>query len=431
MRRSLAFLLLCFPIVLLASSCGGEPADEPVGEASAEASAPLSDIPEAQAAYDESLELWGTDNPASVAKLHEAIAFDPDFLDAHALLAYRYAWIHQNWDRSDSIAENALGFAENAADLAPDSEGALSAMGAYYYRVRKDYPRALEIYSRATELYPENLHFLRMQAHVARRRGDWAQALDLLDRAEAVSPTLDAITAIAENHYMNRRWEAARAAYQEHARRAPESTVGPSNLAWLAFDQTGDTGPVREFLATRPSGWSLQRWNLEMLDRDFEAALAVMDASTTEVFNWQQGLGPRAMYRGIALRELGRETEAMEAFQEARGVMEAMLPDLEDDCRVHGALGEIYALLGMREEAVRAARRAVEVLPPEKDAYSGPHNVAALARVYSIVGDADAAVEQLEYLLSIPSPITRWGLRSAPVWDNIRDHPSFQALLES
>jgi serine/threonine-protein kinase len=46
-----------------------------------------------------------------------------------------------------------------------------------------------------------------------------------------------------------------------------------------------------------------------------------------------------------------------------------------------------------------------------------------------MVGEYDAAVEQLEYLLSIPSDISVPLLRIDPTWDPLRDHPRFQAML--
>ena len=421
---------LAVPILLALPSCGGEPADEPADVVAAEAEAPLSDVPAAQALYDEALEILADDRPAAIALLREAVDLDPDFIEAHATISYQLAWHYQNVDRSDSIKEDALRFAQITQELDPDHEFSFTTMAAYYYRIEKDYDRAMEIYERGTELYPENAHFLRMSAHVARRQGDWDRALEILEHSEEIAPSNDALQAIIENHRYNRRWDEAIAASQEHARRNPESTFGPSYLAWISFYQTGNTGPIRDYQATRPTGLTVNRWTLEMMDRNNDAALAIMDASSTEVFSDQYEMIPRDMYRGIALSVMGDEAGAMEAFQHAKEVMEGMLPELEQDCRVHAALGQIHAVMGNGEEALRAALHAVELMPPEKDAMVGPYNVIALAKVYSTLGDAEAAIEQIDYLLSIPSDMTRAWLGVGQVWDPIRDHPSFQALLE-
>jgi hypothetical protein len=54
----------------------------------------------------------------------------------------------------------------------------------------------------------------------------------------------------------------------------------------------------------------------------------------------------------------------------------------------------------------------------------------ALARIYAFVGDGDAAMERLEYLMSIPSLVSTPLLRADPTWTPLRNHPRFQRLLE-
>ncbi len=50
--------------------------------------------------------------------------------------------------------------------------------------------------------------------------------------------------------------------------------------------------------------------------------------------------------------------------------------------------------------------------------------------IYVMVGESDAAIDQLELLLSLPGEISTPLLRLDPTWDPLRDHPRFQALLE-
>jgi hypothetical protein len=47
-----------------------------------------------------------------------------------------------------------------------------------------------------------------------------------------------------------------------------------------------------------------------------------------------------------------------------------------------------------------------------------------------MVGDYDAAIDLLDYLLSIPSYVSVPYLRLHPMWDPLRDHARFQALLD-
>ena len=53
-----------------------------------------------------------------------------------------------------------------------------------------------------------------------------------------------------------------------------------------------------------------------------------------------------------------------------------------------------------------------------------------MAHIYVMVGEYEAAIDQLEVLLSIPSELSVQLLRIDPRYDPLRDHPRFQALLE-
>ncbi len=50
--------------------------------------------------------------------------------------------------------------------------------------------------------------------------------------------------------------------------------------------------------------------------------------------------------------------------------------------------------------------------------------------IYTMVGEYDAALDEIEYLLSIPSVMSVPLLRLDPRGDPLRDHPRFRALLE-
>ena len=89
-----------------------------------------------------------------------------------------------------------------------------------------------------------------------------------------------------------------------------------------------------------------------------------------------------------------------------------------------------YAGLGLRNEAIRHGQLGVEALPVAQDALSGSQRRRNLAEIYAMVGDYEAAIDELEYLLSIPSFISTSLIQVDPIFEPLRDHPRFQALLE-
>ncbi len=53
-----------------------------------------------------------------------------------------------------------------------------------------------------------------------------------------------------------------------------------------------------------------------------------------------------------------------------------------------------------------------------------------VARIYVMVGEFDAAIDQLEFLLSSPGEMSIPLLRLDPAWDPLRNHPRFKKLVE-
>ncbi len=117
-------------------------------------------------------------------------------------------------------------------------------------------------------------------------------------------------------------------------------------------------------------------------------------------------------------------------FDSARVVLEAKVRERPEEHVLHSQLGIVYAGLGRKEAAIREGQKGVELLPISKDARRGSSRIGDLAKIYVMVGEYDAAIDQLEFLLSIPSRVSGPSLRVDPIWNPLRDHPRFQTLLE-
>jgi tetratricopeptide (TPR) repeat protein len=135
------------------------------------------------------------------------------------------------------------------------------------------------------------------------------------------------------------------------------------------------------------------------------------------------------LFRGELLRLRGDAARARVLYDSARVILEKDLQTLPNDYGYHARLGIVYARLGKMDAAIREGRRAVELLPPERDAYFGLDNVINLARIYAAAGQAAPAVEQIRRVQALPSRLTAAVLRVDPDWDPIRHDPAFQQVL--
>jgi len=54
-----------------------------------------------------------------------------------------------------------------------------------------------------------------------------------------------------------------------------------------------------------------------------------------------------------------------------------------------------------------------------------------LARILVLAGKYDQALDELEYLLSVPSTVSRWDLRLDPLYAPLRENPRFLELVNS
>jgi tetratricopeptide (TPR) repeat protein len=394
-----------------------------------------SDNPEAVAAFEHGNELWAGATRAqreeAIAEYERAVELDPEFTMAHAYLAEGLAWAHQNWDRSSEVASQALLAAQRAVELDPDEAAAHASLGAYHYRVAKDYPAALDAYSRATELAPEDERTLRMTGYVARRAGDFDEALARLLEADAISATPASVRELALTYRMMGRFEDAEAQLHRALEMDPDAVATKGALAWFDMQARADLAGVRSFLAEYPEGYVGNRWYVAMVDGDLEGALEALEIPGSDPLVGQYGIRPRSLMAGLTYTRMGDAEQAQASFQAARETMEALVAEGPDDPRTHLGLGLALAGLGMKEEAIASGRTGVELLPPERDALVGPQSVWWLAEICATAGDTDAAVQEIERLASLPVGYSPPAILMDPWLQEIIDDPRLQGLASS
>lgn len=92
-------------------------------------------------------------------------------------------------------------------------------------------------------------------------------------------------------------------------------------------------------------------------------------------------------------------------------------------------VAQIDANLGMKDLAISGAKRAVALMPVERDAYDGPLVLQGLAQVYTWSGERDQALDVLKDLLGMPGYISYGYLKADPAWEPLRGNARFNELL--
>jgi hypothetical protein len=128
------------------------------------------------------------------------------------------------------------------------------------------------------------------------------------------------------------------------------------------------------------------------------------------------------------------DARARTAFTAARAEQEQIVQQQKDYGPALCLLGLIDAALGHNQVALEEGRRALELLPVEKDALAGQRLVAYFALTAAWAGDKNLAIDELRMAAPTPgaSLIASYGvLKLMPFWDPLRGDPRFEKVVAS
>jgi tetratricopeptide (TPR) repeat protein len=150
---------------------------------------------------------------------------------------------------------------------------------------------------------------------------------------------------------------------------------------------------------------------------------------TIDIYQGQDLFIPKQLWQARFYRVAGNEAEAVRLYEETLPILDTAVAERPDEPSIYVSLAESYANLGMKEEALAAAERAMELLPITKDFYAGGDYYIAYVDTLVAVGKFEKAIEGAEYLLSIPGNFSLNWVELDPRWDPIREYPGYKELL--
>ena len=364
----------------------------------------------------------------------DAVAGDPGFAAAWAWLSRSHSIIvHLGLDSSDGRRELASQAIGRAAELAPDTAEVRLALGYYYYWVERDYDRALKELAFAESRLPDHYEIQEAKGYVLRRQGRWEEAVTSLERAFGLNLRDAAMAAeVAEAHTSRRSYDEALRWYDQSIALDPDQVWAYASKASAQWLHDGDLAVARATLVKMPpSDDTLAVWAWfwqEYYEGETDLALSRLSPEHGPWIQSWEWTEPAALLQAQAQELAGDLAAARASYLAAEALLRAELARLPEDPRRHSALGLTYAGLGREADAIRHARRAVDLMPVSKDAVAGASHLTNLAIVYARTGRHEAALDTIAELLSEPSLLSPHMLRLDPRWLPLAGEPRFRGL---
>ncbi|RJR30012.1 MAG: hypothetical protein C4574_02790 [Candidatus Latescibacterota bacterium] len=368
-----------------------------------------------------------------------AVELDPTFALAYGKLSSAHARLYYyRHDTSEDRRNKAKAAVDKAIELEPHSPKIRLALGYYRLFVERDVPAALEEFDVAARDLPDNAEVLEARGDAFRQNGRWDEAYEAHGKACDLDPRNSALHEnFAETCWWSRRYPEAMEQADKAIALAPDQ-MWPYlikafiNWSWKGRGALPQARAALEALGPDADpGWVAWTWfNQEAIEGNHEEAIARLSACPDGWIKLKIGAFPAPLLAAQMHELLGEPRRAREEYETAKDLLEREVAAQPADPRYHSSLGVAYAALGRREEAVREGRRAVAMLPMSKDAVYGIPYVIDLAQIYTMLGEQDAAVVELERLLSQPSWISRPYVEMDFRWNRLRENAAFKRLLD-
>src|SRR5438552_4776898 len=373
----------------------------------------------------------------AIQAYERAVALDSNYALAYCGLANAHLLIYfWNIDWTERRLALAKAAVDRALALEPDLPQAHVALAHYYYWGLRAYDQALAELGIARKALPNDPSVVEMFMSIHRRQGKWGEAVAEGEQEVALDPhSPDARYNLSFTYLYQRRYPEAAKTIDRLIATAPDWALAHFLRVGFVILSTGNREAVRHALgdcverfgepavATTTNGlWPFV--TLSGFDQQFDRAVGRLRVTAPGV----DSVG--YYWRKATLHARRAEATLARAYYDStRVLLEQRLRGRPDLAEFHALLGIAYAGLGRRADALREGQRAVELLPLSRDALAGTDMRVYRTTILVMVGEYNAALDEIEYLLSIPALLSVPWLRVDPLFDPLRSNPRFQRIV--
>jgi TolB-like protein len=376
-----------------------------------------------------------------IALYEQAIARDPAFAIAYAQAAQVHSIMYWfgNLDPSDARAEKMRGAVEAAEKLAPQAPETHLALGAYHYRVKRDWTRALAEFRLAEAGLPNDAQLMFWLGITHRRLGKWAECVGYFEKSVDLNPRdASAVKNYVEFLLILRRWDEVEIRVARFLNYFPADRGLLSRRAEARFGREGDRAAYLAEMAALPHESSdqartIDRYRAAYVSGDYLTADRVLAESSQSTLPEPVSsviTDPISFHRAHLAFARGD-------LAAARGFAEAAMVYYREThwnarqrpwAQMQIATAEAWA--GLPTEAVRDARMAFTEMSA-RDAFDAVNLRAMLGLVYVSVDQREDALACLRQMMQEPTSASPNGIRIGPLWSRLRDDPRFEEILKS
>jgi tetratricopeptide (TPR) repeat protein len=363
---------------------------------------------------------------SAIEKYDKAIRKDSLFAKAYANRAIATSWGYYVEQLDSTAIYKCKRDIEKALSIDKDLYEAQIALGFYYYYCDPDFSKAINFFTRASEMDPENYQPLYYKALVYRKMGKWNESMDLIHKVLKFNPQEALfLTNIGLSYDYTHNYDSALIFHQKAIDLVPGWTAGYKNKIQTLLLKDGKTPEARSVLeeAIIKTGENMIEYSilLDIYEKKYTEALAKVTRSKPFDFG-NDSKWYLVLARLYSL--LNNIPESIKYYDSAAVKLSLVMGKYPSMCELHSLAGIAYAGLGAKSKAIAEGEKAITLA--EKSKVDEVDMKLYLAQILTMVGDFDNAIISIAYLLNNESYLSEKILMIDPVWMPLMSQPEFK-----
>jgi eukaryotic-like serine/threonine-protein kinase len=378
------------------------------------------------------------DNLKTCIKLYEkAIELDTNFAAAYAQISIAYMGLFKwYWDRDSINLKKSSVYLKKAKEINPDIAEVHLSQFFYYAWFTNDRERVFRELKKVLEIQPNNAEALWQISGFYYREGK----IDLSKQCNQLSMQLDPLNArypwgIGLDYQIRRDYKSAEKYLKRAIELSPNSSFQYVDLAKNYLDWKGNTELAWQTVKKIKNDDYLDYYEnifiyLDILDRNFEKARNQLKSSKKEYENSMERYIPNTQMIGFIYKYMGENVLSKKYLDSSRIMIQKIIRTKTDDPRFHFALGKSYAGMGKIKEALGEINKALKLSTSLTGVWRKYTHSRYLAVIYTLTGDQENALKQIDFLLSNQTGFSVNILKLDPLFDPLRNLPEYRRIIE-